>query len=69
MAMQPGQTGAALRDEIAHRDNLDIRVILETKRRAEGDLNYLFTLDDYWTLDGAVDGSGGAAPGPGEAGP
>jgi SET domain-containing protein len=30
----------------------------ETKRRAEGPLNYLFTLDDYWTLDGAVGGSG-----------
>ena len=30
----------------------------ETKRRAESDLNYLFTLDKYWTIDGAVNGSG-----------
>jgi len=30
----------------------------ETKRRAGGDLNYLFTLDGYWTIDGAVGGSG-----------
>ncbi len=31
----------------------------ETKRRAEErKLNYLFTLDSYWTLDGAVGGSG-----------
>jgi SET domain-containing protein len=30
----------------------------ETKRRAEADLNYLFTLDKYWTIDGAVGGSG-----------
>lgn len=30
----------------------------ETKRRAERPLNYLFTLDDYWTLDGSVGGSG-----------
>ncbi len=30
----------------------------ETKRRAESDLNYLFTLDNYWTIDGAVGGSG-----------
>ncbi len=30
----------------------------ETKRRAESDLNYLFTLDKYWTIDGAVGGSG-----------
>lgn len=30
----------------------------ETKRRADGELNYLFTLDKYWTLDGAVGGSG-----------
>jgi uncharacterized protein len=31
----------------------------ETKRRADGtDLIYLFTLDDYWTLDGSVGGSG-----------
>jgi uncharacterized protein len=30
----------------------------ETKRRGQGRLTYLFTLDDYWTLDGAVDGSG-----------
>ncbi len=31
---------------------------VETKRRSEADLNYLFTLDDYWTIDGAVGGSG-----------
>ncbi len=30
----------------------------ETKRRGAGSLTYLFTLDDYWTLDGAVGGSG-----------
>ena len=30
----------------------------ETKRRGQGPLTYLFTLDDYWTLDGAVGGSG-----------
>lgn len=31
---------------------------VETKRRAEAPLNYLFTLDSYWTIDGAVGGSG-----------
>lgn len=30
----------------------------ETKRRGDGDYTYLFTLDDYWTIDGAVGGSG-----------
>jgi SET domain-containing protein len=30
----------------------------ETKRRGQGSLTYLFTLDNYWTLDGAVGGSG-----------
>src|SRR3984957_9215200 len=30
----------------------------ETKIRGQGDLTYLFTLDSYWTLDGAVGGSG-----------
>lgn len=30
----------------------------ETKRRGQGELTYLFTLDDYWTLDGAIGGSG-----------
>src|SRR3974377_1104948 len=31
----------------------------ETKRRADScELNYLFTLDKYWTLDGSVGGSG-----------
>jgi uncharacterized protein len=30
----------------------------ETKRRSGGALNYLFTLDRYWTIDGAVGGSG-----------
>ena len=31
----------------------------ETKRRAlSADFVYLFTLDDYWTIDGAVGGSG-----------
>jgi len=30
----------------------------ETKRRGIGNLTYLFTLDDYWTVDGAVGGSG-----------
>jgi uncharacterized protein len=30
----------------------------ETKRRGEGSITYLFTLDNYWTLDGSVGGSG-----------
>ncbi|HBY61443.1 MAG TPA: SET domain-containing protein-lysine N-methyltransferase [Solibacterales bacterium] len=30
----------------------------ETKRRADGPLNYLFTLDNYWTIDGSCGGSG-----------
>jgi uncharacterized protein len=30
----------------------------ETKRRSERPLNYLFTLDRYWTIDGSVGGSG-----------
>jgi SET domain-containing protein len=30
----------------------------ETKRRGLGDITYLFTLDDYWTIDGAFGGSG-----------
>src|SRR5664279_6527629 len=30
----------------------------ETKRRGAGPLTYLFTLNDYWTIDGAVGGSG-----------
>ena len=30
----------------------------ETKRRGNGRFTYLFTLDHYWTLDGAVGGSG-----------
>ncbi len=30
----------------------------ETRRRGLGPRTYLFTLDNYWTLDGAVDGSG-----------
>lgn len=30
----------------------------ETKRRSEGPLNYIFTLDKYWCLDGSVGGSG-----------
>ncbi len=30
----------------------------ETKRRGHGPVTYLFTLDDYWTIDGAVGGSG-----------
>ncbi|HZO52431.1 MAG TPA: SET domain-containing protein-lysine N-methyltransferase [Bryobacteraceae bacterium] len=31
----------------------------ETKRRADStELHYLFTLDDYWTIDGTVGGSG-----------
>jgi SET domain-containing protein len=30
----------------------------ETKRRGDGAVTYLFTLDDYWTVDGAVGGSG-----------
>jgi uncharacterized protein len=30
----------------------------ETNKRGQGKLTYLFTLNDYWTLDGAVGGSG-----------
>lgn len=30
----------------------------ETKRRSDSALNYLFTLDKYWTIDGSVGGSG-----------
>ncbi len=30
----------------------------ETRRRSQGPLTYLFTLDSYWTIDGAVGGSG-----------
>ena len=30
----------------------------EAKRRGDNSLTYLFTLDDYWTIDGAVGGSG-----------
>ena len=30
----------------------------ETARRGQGDLTYLFTLDKYWTIDGAFGGSG-----------
>jgi len=30
----------------------------ETKKRGEGEYTYLYTLDNYWTLDGAVGGSG-----------
>ena len=30
----------------------------ETKKRAERPLNYLFTLDKYWTIDGSEGGSG-----------
>ena len=30
----------------------------ETKRRGDHSLTYLFTLDNYWTIDGAVGGSG-----------
>jgi SET domain-containing protein len=31
---------------------------VETKRRSTGKLNYLFTLNSYWCIDGAVGGSG-----------
>ncbi len=32
---------------------------VETKRRSnEREFNYLFTLDNYWTIDGSVGGSG-----------
>ena len=30
----------------------------EAKRRGQGRVTYLFSVDDYWTLDGAVGGSG-----------
>jgi uncharacterized protein len=30
----------------------------ETKRRGRRHVTYLFTLDQYWTIDGAVGGSG-----------
>jgi uncharacterized protein len=31
---------------------------VQAAKRAEGDYTYLFALDPYWTLDGAVGGSG-----------
>ena len=31
---------------------------MEASKRAEGDYTYLFAVDPYWTLDGAVGGSG-----------
>jgi SET domain-containing protein len=31
---------------------------VETKKRAQGTLNYLFTLNSYWCIDGNVGGSG-----------
>ena len=30
----------------------------EAKRRGDGNFTYLFAVDNYWTLDGAVGGSG-----------
>ncbi len=30
----------------------------ETKKRSDRQLNYMFTLDNYWTIDGSVGGSG-----------
>jgi SET domain-containing protein len=30
----------------------------QTKIRSAGPLNYIFTLDNYWSIDGAVGGSG-----------
>src|SRR6516165_288372 len=30
----------------------------ETKKRGMGNRTYLFTLDNYWTIDGSVGGSG-----------
>ncbi|HTS66184.1 MAG TPA: SET domain-containing protein-lysine N-methyltransferase [Candidatus Acidoferrales bacterium] len=30
----------------------------ETSRRGQDEHTYLFTLDDYWTIDGSVGGSG-----------
>jgi uncharacterized protein len=30
----------------------------DAKRRDQGSVTYLFSIDDYWTLDGAVGGSG-----------
>ena len=30
----------------------------ETKKRSERPLNYIFTLDSYWSIDGSVGGSG-----------
>jgi len=30
----------------------------ETRKRAGKRLNYIFTLDDYWSIDGLVNGSG-----------
>ena len=31
---------------------------LQASQRSEGDYTYLFAIDSYWTLDGAVGGSG-----------
>jgi SET domain-containing protein len=30
----------------------------QAKRRGQGSVTYLFSIDDYWTIDGAVGGSG-----------
>ena len=30
----------------------------ETKRRADAPLNYIFTLNSYWCIDGSVGGGG-----------
>lgn len=47
-------SGAPQGDRVYRRKNQP----RETRRRGLGPRTYLFTLDNYWTLDGAVGGSG-----------
>ena len=51
-----GETIPARRKVIEYTGELISR--RETKRRGMGPHTYLFTLNDYWTIDGSVGGSG-----------
>ncbi len=51
-----GETIPARRKVIEYTGELINRK--ETKRRGVGPHTYLFTLNDYWTIDGSVGGSG-----------
>ncbi|HET8549838.1 MAG TPA: SET domain-containing protein-lysine N-methyltransferase, partial [Bryobacteraceae bacterium] len=52
-AMEPVPAGRKVIEYTGERCNRR-----ETKRRASANLNYMFTLDKYWALDGSVGGSG-----------